>query len=139
MKAEAVESLIADWNHSYDPAKTALILAHLRRDVRMLNVMAREKLVERGIVGDGHVFKTADGIRQFDAGDQIVFLKNETSLGVKNGMIAHVTEAAPNRIVAVVGEGDQRRQVIVEQRFYSNLDHGYATTIHKAKARPSTA
>ncbi|MBO9101824.1 MULTISPECIES: Ti-type conjugative transfer relaxase TraA [unclassified Rhizobium] len=133
LKAEAVESLIADWNHSYDPAKTALILAHLRRDVRMLNVMAREKLVERGIVGDGHVFKTADGIRQFDAGDQIVFLKNETSLGVKNGMIAHVTEAAPNRIVAVVGEGDQRRQVIVEQRFYSNLDHGYATTIHKSQ------
>ncbi|MDX8327237.1 MULTISPECIES: Ti-type conjugative transfer relaxase TraA [Agrobacterium] len=133
LKAEAVERLIGDWNHDYDQTKTTLILAHLRRDVRMLNVMAREKLVERGIVGDGHVFKTADGIRQFDAGDQIVFLKNETSLGVKNGMIAHVTEAAPNRIVAVIGEGDQRRQVIVEQRFYSNLDYGYATTIHKSQ------
>jgi Ti-type conjugative transfer relaxase TraA len=133
LKAEAVERLISDWNHDYDQTKTTLILAHLRRDVRMLNIMAREKLVERGIVGEGHVFKTADGIRQFDVGDQIVFLKNETSLGVKNGMIAHVIEAAPNRIVAVVGEGDQRRQVIVEQRFYSNLDHGYATTIHKSQ------
>ena len=48
-------------------------------------------------------------------------------------MIAHVVEVASNRIVAVVGEGDQRRQVIVEQRFYSNLDHGYATTIHKSQ------
>lgn len=133
LKAEAVERLIGDWNHDYDQTKTTLILAHLRRDVRMLNVMAREKLVERGIVGEGHVFKTADGIRQFDTGDQIVFLKNETSLRVKNGMIAHVVEVAPNRIVAVVGEGDQRRQVIVEQRFYSNLDHGYATTIHKSQ------
>ncbi|NTI45962.1 Ti-type conjugative transfer relaxase TraA (plasmid) [Agrobacterium tumefaciens] len=133
LKAEAVERLIGDWNHDYDQTKTTLILAHLRRDVRMLNVMAREKFVERGVVGEGHVFKTADGIRQFDAGDQIVFLKNETSLGVKNGMIAHVVEAAPNRIVAVVGEGDKRRQVIVEQRFYSNLDHGYATTIHKSQ------
>nr|WP_234889843.1 Ti-type conjugative transfer relaxase TraA [Agrobacterium vitis] len=133
LKAEAVERLIGDWNHDYDQTKTTLILAHLRRDVRMLNIMAREKLVERGIVGEGHVFKTADGIRQFDVGDQIVFLKNETSLGVKNGMIAHVTEAAPSRIVAVIGEGDQRRQVIVEQRFYSNLDHGYATTIHKSQ------
>ena len=133
LKAEAVERLIADWNNDYDQTKTTLILAHLRRDVRMLNVMAREKLVERGIVGEGHVFKTADGVRQFDAGDQIVFLKNEGSLGVKNGMIAHVIESAPNRIVAVVGEGDQRRQVIVEQRFYSNLDHGYATTIHKSQ------
>ncbi|MDH0117150.1 Ti-type conjugative transfer relaxase TraA [Rhizobium pusense] len=133
LKAEAVETLIADWNHDYDQTKTTLILAHLRRDVRMLNVMAREKLVERGIVGEGHVFRTADGERRFDVGDQIVFLKNEGSLGVKNGMIAHVVEAAPNRIVAMVGEGDQRRQVTVEQRFYSNLDHGYATTIHKSQ------
>ncbi|MEC9463878.1 MAG: Ti-type conjugative transfer relaxase TraA [Pseudomonadota bacterium] len=133
LKSEAIERLIADWNHSYDRAKTTLILAHLRRDVRMLNVMAREKLVERGIVGDGHVFRTADGTRRFDAGDQIVFLKNDGSLAVKNGMIGHVIEAAANRIVATVGEGDQRRQVIIEQRLYNNLDHGYATTIHKAQ------
>ncbi|CUX66429.1 Conjugal transfer protein TraA [Agrobacterium tumefaciens str. Kerr 14] len=133
LKAEAVERLIADWNRDYDQTKTTLILAHLRRDVRMLNVMAREKLVERGIVGEGHAFKTADGIRQFDAGDQIVFLKNEGSVGVKNGMIGHVVDAQPNRIVAVVGEGDHRRHVVVEQRFYSNLDHGYATTIHKSQ------
>lgn len=133
LKSEAVESLIADWNREYDQKKTTLILAHLRRDVRMLNMMARAKLVERGIVGEGHVFKTADGTRQFDAGDQIVFLKNEGSLGVKNGMIGRVIEAAPSRIVAVVGEGDQRRQVTVEQRFYNNVDHGYATTIHKSQ------
>ena len=133
LKSEAVERLIADWNHDYDQTKTTLILAYLRRDVRMLNVMAREKLVERGIVGEGHTFKTADGIRRFDAGDQIVFLKNEGSLGVKNGMIGHVVEAAANRIVATVGEGDQRRQVTIEQQFYNNIDHGYATTIHKAQ------
>jgi len=133
LKAEAVERLIADWNQDYDQSKTTLILAHLRRDVRMLNVMAREKLVERGIVGEGKIFKTADGERRFDAGDQIVFLKNEGSLGVKNGMIGQVVEAQPNCIVAVVGEGDHRRQVIVEQRFYNNLDHGYATTIHKSQ------
>lgn len=133
LKAEAVERLIADWNHDYDQTKTTLILAHLRRDVHMLNVMAREKLVERGMVGEGHLFRTADGERRFDACDQIVFLKNEGSLGVKNGMIGHVVEAAANRIVATVGEGDQRRHVIVEQRFYNNLDHGYATTIHKSQ------
>lgn len=133
LKAQAVEHLVADWNRDYDPAKSMLMLAHLRRDVRVLNVMAREKLVERGIIGEGHAFRTADGIRQFDAGDQIVFLKNEGSLGVKNGMIGRVVEAAPNRISVVVGEGDQRRQVSVEQRFYNNLDHGYATTIHKSQ------
>jgi Ti-type conjugative transfer relaxase TraA len=133
LKSEAVERLISDWNLDYDQLKTTLILAHLRRDVRVLNVMAREKLVERGVVGEGKIFKTADGERRFDAGDQIVFLKNDGSLGVKNGMIGQVVEAQPNRIVAVVGEGDHGRQVIVEQRFYNNLDHGYATTIHKSQ------
>lgn len=52
LKADAVERLIADWNHDYDQTKTLLILAHLRRDVRTMNIMAREKLVERGIVGE---------------------------------------------------------------------------------------
>ncbi|MBP1884945.1 Ti-type conjugative transfer relaxase TraA [Sinorhizobium mexicanum] len=133
LKADAVRALIADWNRDYDPAKSSLILAHLRRDVRILNEMARAKLVERGIVADGFVFRTEDGNRKFAAGDQIVFLKNEGSLGVKNGMLAKVVNAAPGRIVAEVGEGEHRRQVTVEQRFYSHVDHGYATTIHKSQ------
>lgn len=133
LKAQAVENLIADWNRDYDPDKTSLILAHLRRDVRMLNGMARTKLVERGIVAEGFAFKTEDEIRSFAAGDRIVFLRNEGSLGVKNGMLARVVEAAPGRIVAEIGEGENRRQVVVEQRFYNNVDHGYATTIHKAQ------
>ncbi|EJC64718.1 Ti-type conjugative transfer relaxase TraA [Rhizobium leguminosarum bv. viciae WSM1455] len=133
LKAQAVESLIADWDRDYDPSKSSLILAHLRRDVRMLNDMARAKLVERGIVADGFAFKTEDGSRMFAAGDQIVFLKNEGSLGVKNGMLAKVIEAGPGRLVVALGEGEHRRLVTIEQRFYNKLDHGYATTIHKSQ------
>jgi Ti-type conjugative transfer relaxase TraA len=133
LKAQAVESLIADWDRDHDPSKTSLILAHLRRDVRMLNEMARARLVERGVIADGFAFKTEDGSHMFATGDQIVFLKNEGSLGVKNGMLAKVLEAAPGRIVVEIGEREYRRQVTVEQRFYNNLDHGYATTIHKAQ------
>ena len=133
LKARAVESLIASWNREYDPEKSTLILAHLRRDVRALNILAREKLVERGIVGEGHAFQTEEGPRHFDAGDHIVFLRNEGALGVKNGMIGRVVEAGPGRIVAEVGEGEGKRRVEVEERFYRNLDLGYATTIHKSQ------
>ena len=133
LKANAVTNLISDWNREYDPAKSTLILAHLRRDVRMLNELARTKLIERGIIEQGFTFKTADGVRSFAAGDQIVFLKNESSLGVKNGMLGKVMEAAPGRIVAVIGDGEHRAQVTVEQRFYNNVDHGYATTVHKSQ------
>ncbi len=133
LKADAVTNLISDWNREYDPAKSTLILAHLRRDVRMLNELARAKLVARGIIEQGFVFNTADGNRNFAAGDQIVFLKNEGSIGVKNGMLGTVVEAAPGRLVAVIGEGEHLRQVFVEQRFYNNVDHGYATTVHKSQ------
>lgn len=133
LKADAVNRLIDDWTRDYDPDRSMLMLAHLRRDVRMLNEMARGKLVERGIIDAGSSFMTAEGHRQFAAGDQIVFLKNEGSLGVKNGMLAKVIEASPGRLVAMIGEAEHRRQVIVEQRFYNNLDHGYATTVHKAQ------
>jgi Ti-type conjugative transfer relaxase TraA len=132
-KAEAVAALIEDWNRDYDPAKSTLILAHLRRDVRALNDMARTRLIERGLIAEGHAFQTEDSVRKFAAGDQIVFLRNEGSLGVKNGMIGHVVEARPGWVAAMVGEGEHRRRVEVDQRFYANVDHGYATTIHKSQ------
>ncbi|MFG1466064.1 Ti-type conjugative transfer relaxase TraA [Xanthobacter sp. DSM 24535] len=133
LKAQAIANLIDDWNRDYDPSKSLLILAHLRRDVRSLNDLARAKLIERGILDDGHAFRTEDGVRRFAAGDQIVFLRNEGSLGVKNGMIGKVVEAEPRRFVAEIGEGEHRHRVEVDQRFYRNVDHGYATTVHKSQ------
>lgn len=132
-KAEAVAALINDWNRDYDPTKSTLILAHLRRDVRALNDMARTKLIERGLVAEGHAFQTEDGVRKFAAGDQVVFLRNEGKLGVKNGVLGYVIEARPGWFAAMVGEGEHRRRVEVDQRFYANVDHGYATTIHKSQ------
>ncbi|MBB3933716.1 Ti-type conjugative transfer relaxase TraA [Kaistia hirudinis] len=133
LKVDAIANLITEWNRDYDPSKTSLILAHLRRDVRQLNELARAKLVERGLVGEGCDFRTEDGPRRFAAGDQIVFLRNEGALGVKNGMIGRLVEAGLGRIVAEIGEGENRRRVTVEQRFYAHVDHGYATTIHKSQ------
>ena len=133
MKADAVQRLIADWSHDYDPAKSMLMLAHLRRDVTLLNRLARDKLIQRGIVEPGSVFRTSEGERRFAAGDQIIFLKNEGSIGVKNGMLGRVVEASPGRLVVEVGEANDCRRVEVEARFYNHLDHGYATTVHKAQ------
>lgn len=130
-KREAMTSLIADWTRDYDPSKSSLILAHLRRDVRMLNELARGALIERGVIAAGHRFETDDGVRSFAAGDQIVFLRNETSLGVKNGMIGRVIEASAGKIAVEVGDGGRR--VEVSQAFYRNVDHGYATTVHKSQ------
>jgi Ti-type conjugative transfer relaxase TraA len=131
LKDQAISALIRDWIADYDPNRSSLILAHLRRDVRTLNELARGALLERGLIENGHAFRTEDGIRNFAPGDQIVFLKNEGSLGVKNGMIGRVVEAGKGRIITEIG--DDKRRLEVDQRFYRNVDHGYATTIHKSQ------
>ena len=99
---------------------------HPRRDVRRLNELARAALLERGLIEERRRFRTED------AGDQIVFLRNEASLGVKNGMIGRVVEAGKGSIVAELGGGngpDEKRRVEIDQRVYRNIDHGYATTV----------
>ena len=131
LKDQAIGALVRDWIADYDPNRSSLILAHLRRDVRALNELARSALLERGWIEQGHAFRTEDDMRSFAPGDQVVFLKNENSLGVNNGMIGRIVEAGAGRFVAEVG--DEKTIVEIDQRFYRNVDHGYATTIHKSQ------
>lgn len=72
----------------------------------MFNELVCVKLVECGFVDGGYVFKMEDGICYFVVGDQIVFLKNEGLLGVKNGMLVKVMEVVLGCIVVEVGEGE---------------------------------
>ena len=140
-KDEAIASMVGDWVADYDPNRTTLMMAFMHRDVAALNALAREGLRAKGLIEEGHAFRTASGVRNFAAGDQIVFLENEGSLGVMNGMIGRVVEAERGKIIAEVGDpqsGDPRsgegtRRVTIEQHIYSKIDHGYATTIHKSQ------
>lgn len=129
----AATTIASAWSIASLSTCQRAILAYLRRDVRTLNELARARLVERGLVQAGSAFQTEDGERAFSAGDRIVFLRNEGSLGVRNGMLATVVEAVEGKIVAELGQGDAKRRIDIDQRLYRNLDHGYATTIHKAQ------
>ncbi|MBO9422768.1 Ti-type conjugative transfer relaxase TraA [Labrenzia sp. R4_2] len=135
LKDQVFGAMIDDWSRDYDPSKSMLMLAHLREDVHRLNRMAREVLIERGVIEAGEKFRTEEGERFFAVGDQIVFLKNDRELNVKNGMIGRVVEAGEGRILAEIGDigSNQTRRVEVSQKTYRNVDHGYATTIHKSQ------
>ncbi|WP_420340776.1 Ti-type conjugative transfer relaxase TraA [Roseibium sp.] len=139
LKDQVFGAMIDDWSRDYDPSKSMLMLAHLRKDVHRLNRMARNVLIERGVIEQGNKFRTEEGDRFFAAGDQIVFLKNDRDLNVKNGMIGRVVEAGEGCFVAEVGDigssesSGQTRRVEVNQKTYRNVDHGYATTIHKSQ------
>ncbi len=61
-----------------------------------------------------------------------MFLRNDRGLGVKNGSLGTVTDAAEGRLSVALDDG---RAVTVAQGVYDAVDHGYATTIHKSQGR----
>ncbi|WP_114912742.1 Ti-type conjugative transfer relaxase TraA [Acidibrevibacterium fodinaquatile] len=133
---EAKIRLIIDWQagRRRDPAASRIILAHRRADVRDLNDRARAVRRERGELGPDVMLPTRDGKKPFAAGERIYFLRNERSLGVKNGTLG--------TLVAIEGAGagthlkvrlDSGREVVFALKDYDALDHGYAATMHKAQ------
>ncbi len=118
------------------PDGSRLVLAHRRVDVQDLNDAIRATRKERGELADERVYRTTEGERAFAPGDRLLFRENNRDLGVKNGMLATVERAEDGRLGvrldSAQGPG-QGRAVSVSMADYAAVDHGYATTIHKAQ------
>lgn len=126
---DARGALIKDWLPYHQASADITIMAHRNKDVIALNVEAREALRTGGGLGDDHVFASERGDKPFAAGDQILFLKNERSLGVFNGSTGQVVDAERNRLqVLVEGDADP---IMLRANEYNHIDYGYARTIHK--------
>jgi Ti-type conjugative transfer relaxase TraA len=118
------------------PEGSRLVLAHRRADVRELNDAIRAARQEKGALAEERVYRTTEGERAFAVGDRILFRENNRDLGVKNGMLGTVEQAEDGRLAVRLdtaqGPG-QGRAVSVSMADYAAVDHGYATTIHKAQ------
>jgi hypothetical protein len=106
------------------------MLAYTRDDVRRLNELARAVRQERGELGHTEKIETELGIREFAVGDRLYFLRNEYSLGVKNGSLGSI-EALDGGMLQVRLDRTGV-SVSVDSRFW-DLDHGYAATVYKAQ------
>jgi Ti-type conjugative transfer relaxase TraA len=131
-RAAIVRDVIAD--RDARPEGSRLVLAHRRVDVAELNQSIRAARQERGELANERLYQTAEGQRAFAAGDRLLFRENNRDLGVKNGMLGTVEKAEPGhleiRLDSARGPG---RVVSVSMADYAAVDHGYATTIHKAQ------
>ena len=133
-EAEARAALLEAWRRDGERTAQAsrLILAYTREDVRALNHAARELRATRGELPRPERIETARGAREFAAGDRILCLRNEKSLGVKNGSLGTV-ERIERGVLAVRLDGAEAARVVIDSRDYADLDHGYAVTVHKAQ------
>ncbi|WP_339710372.1 Ti-type conjugative transfer relaxase TraA [uncultured Sphingosinicella sp.] len=131
-EAEAKKQLIDRWDRERkaQPQKSRLILAHTRADVAGLNALARQRLRLGRQLGDDVSIETTKGPKPFARGDRVMFLRNEKSIGVKNGSLGRVESVTQARMAIMLDDG---RSISFDTKLYTDIDHGYAATIHKAQ------
>ncbi|TPN83204.1 Ti-type conjugative transfer relaxase TraA [Mesorhizobium sp. CU2] len=129
---EARSGLVARWDRDRQakPDANRIILAHTNDEVRALNQAARERMRAAGDIGDDVQVNIERGARTFASGDRVMFLRNERSLGVKNGTLGMIEEVSIQRMTVRTDDG---KSVRFDLKDYSHIDHGYAATIHKAQ------
>lgn len=128
----AREAVVAGWWAAKQaaPETSQVMLAYTRDDVSALNGLARQRIQAAGELGPDHTVETTRGARFFAEGERVVFLRNERELGVKNGTLGTVEQLADTRMSVRLDDG---RRVAFDHKAYTDLDHGYATTIHKSQ------
>jgi Ti-type conjugative transfer relaxase TraA len=158
-RADVIERIVADWTDSRRdlirntadserPVRLRgdelLVLAHTNDDVKRLNEALRQVMRDDGALTAAREFQTERGVREFAAGDRIIFLKNARFLEprtrklgpqyVKNGMLGTVVSTGDKRGNPLLSVRlDNGRDVVISEDSYRNIDHGYAATIHKSQ------
>ncbi|WP_416797671.1 Ti-type conjugative transfer relaxase TraA [Ciceribacter azotifigens] len=158
-RLDVIERLVADWAEARSdlirksaaiehPGRARgdelLVLAHTNDDVCKLNEALRGVMIGEGALTGARQFQTARGLREFAAGDRIIFLENARfveprvkSLGpqyVRNGMLGTVVSTGDNRRDPLLTVRlDNGHDLVISEDSYRNVDHGYAATIHKSQ------
>lgn len=158
-RVEVVERIVADWSAAREEAiarsragghdgrlrgDEMLVLAHTNDDVKRLNESLRGVMNAAGALTAAREFQTGRGVREFAAGDRIIFLENARFLEprarrlgpqyVKNGMLGTVVATGDLRGGPLLSVRlDNGRDVVISEDSYRNVDHGYAATIHKSQ------
>ncbi|SFK37529.1 Ti-type conjugative transfer relaxase TraA [Sphingomonas sp. NFR04] len=131
-RVEARSALIVRWDRERiaDPAASRMILTHTNQECDELNALVRDAMKRSGALDADIAVETTRGERLFGAGDRVMFLRNERSLGVKNGSLGTIEQVDHARMAVRLDDG---RQVGFDHKDYGDITHGYAATIHKAQ------
>lgn len=132
-REDAKEQLLKDWakHQAKSGQKTSLMMAYTNKDVADLNHGARyQRKVHGQLRGAEYTFMTERGERVFCAGDRIIFLRNEHSIGVRNGSLGTVEKISKGVMAVKLDKGDR---VALDASMYRDFDHGYAATVHKTQ------
>ena len=135
----SAERLVGDWakSRSEEPTASQVMLAGTRAEVAQLNELARQSRRDAGELNQGVVaVTTSQGEREFSIGDRLLFLRNDKALGVKNGTLGAIESVRMRgEFCELRVRTDQGQSVTFTNEQYGYIDHGYATTVHKAQGQ----
>jgi hypothetical protein len=120
--------MVSDWAAARGDGAESRMYAIARGDVEELNRLARAELRLQGVIGEDVV--TSDG-RSFASNDEVLFCRNDRTLGVMNGTRGTVTGEADGHLSVETDKGT--RLVPLDYLEAGHLRHGYASTIHKSQ------
>jgi Ti-type conjugative transfer relaxase TraA len=136
-------AILASWRAvSREKTTSTLILASSNAHVRTLNEGARAAWKEEGLLrGKEHSLSInlRDGTREerlFQAGDRLVVTKNDRDLSVRNGQfgtVDSIVDRGQKHGPLVKVQMDDGRTVAFNIALYPHIEHGYASTVHKAQ------
>ncbi|MET1414401.1 Ti-type conjugative transfer relaxase TraA [Roseibium sp. HPY-6] len=136
---EAVQGLVADYLNDYwssNSKPSQLALAHRKKDVKAINETIREARKEAGELQDNITFQTSHGRREFASGDRLLFTRNDREVGVQNGMLGTVIQTNDDSLTIELddkAEDGTPNLLTISASKYNDIEHGYATTIHKSQ------
>jgi len=125
--SEAADALVADWIEAHGTG-SATMLAVSRVEVDALNTRARAGLRGYGRLGPDVVSAGSQG---FALGDEVLCLKNDHRLGVRNGTRGTLLGMDGPTATIATDHGERRLPLGYLEEGW--LVHSYATTIHKAQ------
>jgi Ti-type conjugative transfer relaxase TraA len=128
--ADVRQALVADWWAYRLCGETTAMMAVRNSDVDDLNARARAYLVRRG---DLHGPEIVLDQRPYQAGDDIICLRNDYRLGVCNGTRGRVVAVDPEQVTLTIAVDGRPITLPADYLAAGHINHAYATTIYKAQ------
>jgi ATP-dependent exoDNAse (exonuclease V) alpha subunit len=128
---ETVNRWYANYSNQHDAALKEFIMAAFKNEtVNALNLMAREKLVAQGVIAEGSPIVSESGAINVAVGERLLFTRNDSRVGVRNGDFATVLSLSEDTKTLHV-QLDGGSAIAVNLAQYQHFVYGYAATVHK--------
>lgn len=134
-RKERLKAVVDEYTSlSPEERSETVVLTAQNRDRRELNRKIRAILKQNGELEKGHSYDVMDGDgvyskREFSVKDRIIFLMNDTKIGIMNGQVGYIEKIEGNKFTVKCGD----KFVEFDISEYKYVDHGYSMTTHKAQ------